>query len=234
MIEHLDKLIDSRNRNLWDELNLEFKFILEESPEPNYMSLIEDNIVIIKIYKNDLTPSSFTHELLHVYLRSKKVYIQNELLKIVTESPELGKLFSLQLVEHIGNSLEHFIMLPIFLEMGFTDKEFLSDFNEIKMTDTFFEAIKSRYRVKGIYDREAVDVFIGKFFAMKNCNNKKFKYFKHHMSMQKLDKEMYKLLHDFWSDWETFDFLDPEDSYSGILEYFVTDLKKWLSNKTLI
>jgi hypothetical protein len=234
MTEHLDKLIDSRNKNLWDELNLQFEFILEESPEPNYMSLIEDNTAIIKIYKNDLSPSSFTHELLHVYLRSKKVFIQNELLKIVTESPELRTLFSLELVEHIGNCLEHFIMLPIFLKMGFTDKEFLSDFNETKMTTTFFEAIKSRYRTKEAYDREAVDVYIGKFFAMKSCNNKKFKYFEHYMSMQKLDKKMYKLLYDFWSDWETFDFLDPEDSYSGILEYFVTDLKTWLSNKTLV
>jgi hypothetical protein len=234
MIEHLDKLIDSRNKELWEELNKEYTFILEESPETNYMSLVEEKTAIIRIYKHDLSPGAFTHELLHVYLKSKKVLIQNDLLKAVKESEELASLFSFELIEHIGNCLEHFIMRPIFLKLGFSEKDFLGDFNDVKMTEPIFDAIKSRYRINGVYDREAVDVFIGKFFAMKGCNNKAFKYFKYYMSMQKLDKKMYKLLYDFWSDWETFDFLDIKDSYDGILEYFLNDLKEWLSTRTLI
>jgi hypothetical protein len=234
MIEHIDKLINSRNMDLWLELNKEYDFILEESPEPNYMSRVEDKKATIRIYQNDLTPSPFTHELLHVFLKSKNVLIQYELFEAVKGSDELKTIISFELIEHIGNSLEHSLILPIFLKMGFEKEDFLSDFKEKKMTDKELKVLKSNFKINRVYRKESVDFFIGKFFAMKSCNNKAFKYYKYFVALEKLDCKLYKLLHEFWEDWLTFDFTNPNDTYEVILENFLLDINHWLSNKTII
>jgi len=233
MEKYLNKLIDNRNTKLWNELNEKYEFILLKSPEPNYMSNLDGEIATICIYEKDINPAHFTHELLHIFLKSKGVQIINDFYEIIENSPEIHYFFSTELKSHITNCLEHNLMLPIYLSLRFENHYFISDYTDRKMNNKLMSALQERYKVNGIYDSEAIDFYIGKFFAMKTCNNKSFNYSKYYNSFIKLDKKLFKLLTDFWNDWKTYNINDSNDNYDDILDYFIKDLKDWNNNKNI-
>ena len=68
--------------------------------------------------KNRICADSFTHELLHIYLRSKGVFIGARLKRKLQSSKTLSIIYSEPLLEHLGNCLDHIKMLPIYLELG--------------------------------------------------------------------------------------------------------------------
>lgn len=233
MKEHLDILIDDKNIDLWNELNEVYKIELISSPEQNYISKVSGNTATISIFENDLSSTSFTHELLHLYLKSKNVKITEDFYNAVEKSEKINTLFSNGLKEHITTCLEQTLMLPIFLQMGYENRLFTNDFNEPKMNKKMLDLLLKRYKKNGVYDREAVDFYIGTFFAMRSCNNMAFKYHKYYMAFQKLDRGLYDLLSEFWLDWKTFDVEDPDDHYDKILQYFIEDINGWVTKKII-
>ena len=233
MKEHLDILIDDKNIDLWNELNEIYKIELVSSPEQNYFSEVSDKTATISIYEENLSSTSFTHELLNIYLRSKNVKITEDFYNSVEKSEKINRLFSDGLKDHVAYCLELELKRPFFLEMGYENRLLTDDFNEPKMNKKMLDVLFKRYKNKDVYDREAVDFFIGTFFAMKSCNNEAFKYHKHFIAFQDLDKELYTLLTEFWLDWKTFDIEDTEDSYDKILQYFIEDINGWVSKKTI-
>lgn len=233
MREHLTTLIDDKNIDLWNELSEIYEIELIASTEQNYISKVSDNIATICIYENDLSSTSFTHELLHIYLKSKNVKIVEDFYNAVENSEKINTLFSDGLKEHVTCCLEHELMLPIFLEMGYKNQLFINDFNKPKMNKKMLEILLKRYRKNSVYDREAVDFYIGTFFAMKSCNNHSFKYHKYYIAFQELDKNLYELLNEFWLDWKTYDFEDKDDAYDKILQYFIEDINGWVSEKII-
>lgn len=233
MIEHLTILIDDKNIDLWNELNGIYEIELIASPEPNYMSKVSGKTATIFIYEEDLSSTSFTHELLHIYLKSKNVKIVEDFYTALEKSEKINSLFSNGLKEHVTACLEHELMLSIFLKMGYKNRLFVRDFNEPKMNKKMLDILLKRFKNKGVYDREAVDFYIGTFFAMRSCNNKSFNYHKYYIAFQKLDKRLYVLLSEFWLDWKTYDFEDAEDEYGKILSYFFEDFNSWISEKNI-
>ena len=233
MKKHLTILIDNKNTDLWNEISEIYKIELIASPEQNYMSKVSGNSATIYIDENDLSSASFTHELLHIYLKSKNVKIVEDFNKVLETSEPINSLFSSGLKEHVTSCLEHELMRPLFLEMGYENRLFMSDFNEPKMNKKMLGVLLERYKNNGVYDREAVDFYIGTFLAMKSCNNKSFNYHKYFIAFQELDKGLYTLLWDFWLDWKTYDFKDVDDTYDKILEFFMVDLNGWISEKTI-
>lgn len=233
MKEHLNILIDDKNTDLWNKLSDIYEIDLIASQEQNYMSKVSGNIAIIGIYENDLSSASFTHELLHIYLKSKNVRIVEDFYKALESSEKINNLFSQGLKEHVTSCLEHELMLPLFLKMGYENRFFMNDFSEPKMNKKMLGILLERYKNNEVYDREAVDFFIGTFFAMKSCNNKSFNYHKYFIAFQKLDKGLYDLLSDFWLDWKTYKFEDVDDTYDKILEFFIVDLNGWVSDKKI-
>jgi len=233
MKEHLTVLIDDKNTDLWNELRETYEIELISSPEQNYMSKISGKTATIGIYENDLSSASFTHELLHLYLKSKNVKIEEDFNGALETSKKINSLFSSGLKEHVTSCLEHVLMRPLFLEMGYENRLFTSEFNEPKMNKKMLGVLLERYINNDVYDREAVDFYIGTFFAMKSCNNKSFNYHKYIIAFQKLDEGLYSVLSEFWLDWKTYDFKDADDSYDKILEYFMEDLNGWISEKNI-
>ena len=233
MKAHLTQLIDDKNNNLWDDLNDSYKIELIASTEENYSSKVSGNVATISINENDLNSISFTHQLIYLYLKSKNVKIAEDFYTSIEKSENINRLFSDGLKEHIAYCLEFELMLPIFLEMGYENRLITSDFNEPKMNKKMLEVLLKRYQHKGVYNREAIDFFIGTFFAMKSCTNTAFKYHKYYIAFQELDKELYTLLSEFWLDWQTFDMEDADDSYDKILQYFIEDLTSWVSKKNI-
>ncbi len=233
MKEHLTILIDDKNIDLWNALNEIYEIELIASLEQNYMSKVSGNIATIGIAENDLNSTSFTHELLHLFLRSKNVNIVEDFYNALGKSESIKTLFSDGLKEHVAYCLELELMLPIFLKMGYENRLLTNDFHEPKMNRKMLDILLKRYTNNGAFDREAVDFFIGTFFAMKSCNNPAFKYHKYFIAFQELDKELYTLLSEFWLDWKTYDIEDSEDSYDKIIQYFIEDITGWVSEKNI-
>ena len=234
MSKYLKSILDERNTELWNILNSSQQIILESSFEPNFITNFKEDKITIYVDENSLNPADFTHELLHIKLKSNGRNVSKDLNEKIGENDRLFYLFSTALKDHIGNCLEHIKMLPIFIGLGFKNSEFLSDYNSKKMSSGQMQEIKIRYRESGIYDREAVDSFIGLFFAMKADNNRMNKYDILYKNLAKLDKKLYKLLIDFWEDWISFDYNDEKDNYDDIIQYFIEDLNVWIENKTVV
>ena len=233
MTEHLTILIDEKNNDLWSELNSIYEIELIASTEQHYILKVSDNKATIGIDENDLSATSFTHELLHLYLKSKNVKIVEDFYTATENSETINKLFSDGLKEHVTMCLEHELMLPLFLKMGYENRFFTSDFHQPKMNKKMLCILLKRYQKNDIYDREAIDFYIGTFFAMKSCNNTSFKYHKYYIAFQELDNELYELLSEFWLDWKTFDIEDADDDYDKILQYFFEDITGWVSGKNI-
>tara|TARA_B100000809_G_scaffold152662_1_gene150019 strand:+ start:3095 stop:3799 length:705 start_codon:yes stop_codon:yes gene_type:complete len=233
MKKHLNILVDDKNTDLWNELNELYEIELIASTEQNYMSKVSGKTATISIYEKDLSSASFSHELLHIYLKSKNVKIAEDFNNALKNSERINSLFSTGLKEHVTNCLEHNLMLPLFLKMGYEKRLFQSDFNEPKMNKKMLAILLERYKNDAVYDREALDFFIGTFLAMRSCKNKSFNYHKYYIAFQKLDKGLYDLLSEFWLDWKTYDFEDVDDDYDKILEFFIIDLNDWVSEKTI-
>jgi hypothetical protein len=233
MKEHLTLLIDDKNIDLWNDLSNMYEIELIASPEENYISKVSGKSVTIGIYEGDLNATSFTNQLLNIYLKSKNVKILEDFYTALEKSENINTLFSDGLKEHVTYCLKLELTRPLFLKMGYENQLITSDFNEPKMNKKMLEVLFKRYKNKDVYDREAVDFFIGTFFAMKSCNNPAFKYHKYYIAFQELDKELYTSLSEFWLDWKTYDMEDPEDSYDKILQYFIEDLTGWISKKSI-
>ena len=113
------------------------------------------------------------------------------------------------------------------------NKDFIKDYGERKMNNRLLTKLQSAFKHKHIYSRDAIDFYIGKFFAMKSCNNKNFKYDKYYEQLKKLDSQLFALLDNFWEDLLTFDINDAGDSYDEILNFFINDITNWMRNKTI-
>ena len=67
------KLIDKRNETLWNEIVSKCQFDVQASANAEYACYSKSDAVIFFVPLNNYCPDSFTHELLHVYIRLKEV-----------------------------------------------------------------------------------------------------------------------------------------------------------------
>lgn len=173
-------LIDNRNLELWNSLRMVHDIEIRKEKRPDYLAFSKNGKTIIFVPFDNVDPASFTHELLHIYLRTKKVFIGGGLTVSIKESEKLSRIFSDNLIDHIGNCLDHIKMLPEFLTLGFSENDFLSDYSVNKLTDEEIFKIKKHYTTtilfKKVYDAAAVDFFIGKYFAASSFPNKSYDY----------------------------------------------------------
>jgi len=121
-------LIDNRNLELWNSLLTIQDIEIRREKRPDYLAFSKSGKTIIYVPIDYLDTASFTHELLHIYLRTKEVFIGGRLTLSIKESEKLSKIFSDNLIDHFGNCLDHIKMLPEFLNLGYNERDFLSDF----------------------------------------------------------------------------------------------------------
>jgi hypothetical protein len=139
------RLIDFRNIDLWNTLSKEREIKIQREKVNNYSAFSKDNKTTIYVPLDNEDPASFTHELLHVFLRTKDVYIGAGLQISIKDSKVLSKIFSDKLIEHIGNCLDHIKMYPEFVKLGYNPEEFLSDYSENKLTNDEIFNIKKHF-----------------------------------------------------------------------------------------
>lgn len=232
----INKLVDERNQYLWKNIKQHYKITIVYSETDEYGNFPINNKSTISVAKNNLNPDSFTHELLHIYMRLHEIYIGGGITNIISSSNIMSLIFSENLLDHFGNSLDHIKMLPIYLAMGFNKEKFLHDYYEQKCTNEDISLMKKNYKIGKIYNSQAIDYYIGKYLAIMADPNDSFNYLPYLQKLKKIDSNLYLVLDKLIKDWNDFQ-IDEEDSalndYHSILFDFYDGLKKWITNKRI-
>jgi hypothetical protein len=231
-----DLILDSRNKELWNDLNNYFEIVLFLHDKP--FSEMFSKHKKVQIYVNkDINSASFTHELLHLWIEQKGIYLGSSFRLLVKENKKLNRVFSDNLLMHIGNTCDHVKMFPKFISLGFNSNEFLYDNDIHKCSESDILTIEKKFKFLWKYRAKAIDAFIGKFFAVSADNNLAFDYSNCQKRLEKLDFELFKLLNNFWNQWLNYD-LDKEDgvyiSYHQIVFDFFDSFERWIKDKKLI
>lgn len=227
-------LIDDRNEDLWEEMNQAYSIEVKEAEEPGYLSSIDGKDVRIEVDMDNLNPHSFTHELLHLYLKTKEVLISRDLKDSVDQTKSLSAVFSDSLKELLGNCLEHSKMLPLYLDRGYKNELFVRDYDQKIMNEEELQELQESYLRNGMYSRDAIDKYIGRFFSMKTSNNPQYNYNYYYLGLEKIDLHLYRCLERFWEEWQTFKVGDPREEYQAMLKRLMENLLNWKQDKTLV
>ncbi len=227
----MKELIDYRNSTLWDEINSKYNVTFHDSHD-NYGVYSINNDVTFYINKSNLCIDSFTHEMLHVYFRLQECYISSSLKVQISQSKILSSIFSEKLIEHIGNCLEHIKMLPLFLEMGFDRTKFIVDYYDNKCSDTEVIEIKQNFKICNNFSFQAIDLFIGKIFAMAADPNNTINYSTQYKNLSKIDLMLYQINMQMISHWTSINLEDKDilnDDYNTVVWKYYENLKRWIT-----
>jgi len=236
----IDELLDYRNKHLWENLINVCDINIDVGDYNNYGVFSKGETHLIYIPKNQLCISSFTHELLHIYLETKSIRIGNLMLIYIKEKKLAKIVLTEGLLEHIGNCLAHIKMLPIFEQMGFDKSEFLSDYNVNKLEAKEIKDLKGNFKKKTwygrtYYDKTNIDLYIGKFFAANACPNSNYNYTDGLSELKLINSGLYGILNEFLFKWINFDIKKIDDAiqfadYSLMQFEFVDSLENWFKN----
>ncbi|MFD2871980.1 hypothetical protein ACFS5N_05840 [Mucilaginibacter ximonensis] len=230
----LNQLIDDRNRPLWNTLNQHFKIDIQSSVNNEYHCYSINDTATIYVVPYDLSADSFTHELLHVYLRYRRVFMGAAFTNTVNSSTTLKRLLNVRLVEHVGNCLDHIKMHEQYEVMGFDPAKFILDFTLHKCSSSELRDLRKYYKQNGMYNSQAISLYFGKFFAMCADFNPAFDYEKCFEALDKLDPQLFAILDQLVSDWEGFDIEDDDilrSDYHTMLTNFYESMKRWMTGK---
>jgi hypothetical protein len=229
----MEGLIDSRNSELWRTLNNCCQIEIQIGNCTNYDLSSKGELSIIYVPENNYDPAFFTHELLHIYLRTRQVFIGSGITSI-KENSLLSKIFSGELIEHIGNCLDHIKMYPLFIEMGYPSEKFTIDFSIDKLNQQEQNLISTflycRKPCKKIYNSKVIDFYIGKFFAVIACPNRQFDYSEKLSRLKEIEKDLYLILEKFSNAWINYNIEDRDPltgGYQIFLYDFINSLEKW-------
>lgn len=227
----MEALLDSRNRQLWDQLNAKYNIEVLPADNNEYSVFSKENDITFRYVPTNLCTASFTHEMLHVYLRLQGCFVGAGLKNTIQSSRILSRIMSFELLEHIGNSLDHLKMLPMYLEMGYEREKFIMDYHVHKGSPESIKNIERYYRVGKKLEPTAVDSFIGKIFSILADPNDSFNYSKELERLKKIDPLLFQINVKMLNHWSRIPFENAplHDNYHSMLFQYYDDLKVWLS-----
>lgn len=237
---YLKGLIDSRNVHLWNTLCKSCEIDIQREKRNDYSAFSINRKTTIHVPEDKSDPASFTHELLHIYLRTKEVFIGSGFTLLIKESKILSKIFSDNLIDHVGNCIDHIKMFPEFIKLGYDAEKFISDYSINKLTHEELTRIKQHFITKKlfkkIYRAKIIDLYIGKYFAVKACPNSNYNYDASLAGLKQIDQDLYLVLENFSTSWTNFDIEDKDPitgNYHTFLYDFIDSLEKWTNGKTI-
>lgn len=230
------ELIDERNQKLWNEIRETHHVEFNYSSRVEYSCYSEGTNITFFVNSDNLCKDSFTHEMLHVYLRIKGFYFGGSITNLFAGHRLLSTTISEELIEHIGNCLDHIKMLPIYLDMGFEREKFLLDYDLYKCTQEEINLFKKFYRTGNKINIQAVDSYIGRLVSILADPNEKFNYSKDLENLKKIDPLLFQIVerlinHTKEIRVENREFL--EDDYLTVTGNFYENLKKWIAHNKL-
>lgn len=231
------ELIDYRNESLWIELQGRYKIAFEQSDNAEYGCFSKNDNITFFIVPDNLCKDSFTHEMLHVYLRMNDCYIGAGLKRTINQSKILSAIMSDKLIEHMGNCLDHIKMLPIYLKMGFKREKFLFDYDIHKCPNDVLFTLKTNYWQGTRINPKAVDLYIGKLFAILADPNDSFDYSVQSNTLKKIDPMLYQITLDMIEYWNKIKIENRQiidDDYHSVLFEYYDNMKKWITKNRII
>ena len=86
-------LIDNRNKELWESLNKTHDCSISFVNHTNeYGCFTKGKTAVIYVPESNKQPDSFTHELLHIFLKQKEVFIGGGLKRSIASSNTLNNI----------------------------------------------------------------------------------------------------------------------------------------------
>jgi hypothetical protein len=236
MTNKIEKYITNRNEWLLPEVKKKYKelnFIFTK--EAHARVLYQGEKATIYLPEDSFSEECITHELLHLYIETKENIVYCLLMGLIRENANLKLIFSNDLIEHMTNCLHHIKMLPIFIQMGYDKANFLADSFLNKCEIDFAKRIKRRFKFLGKYNKTAIDIYIGKYFAMKT-DVSEIDYSRQLNIMFETDKALYTILQNFWTKWLSFNIYSTDtidywsDNFAG---EFIDSLEVWIKEKKI-
>lgn len=233
----INSLLDSKNQMLFSGLQTKLKIDVEYHMRSWYANFSQNGDHVIYVpYGQTPDPAAFAHELLHIDFSLRGMEIPAGIRLMIFGRP-FSMCFTDELVEHISNCLNHIKMLPDFLQLGYKSNEFVSDFHTDKLTaqDVADVALNYRDPVTGVYNSEAVNIYIGKYFAARTCANTGFNYVQNLKALNNIDPDLFWVLEQFYTQWNAYNkttapiYITPH----SIVFDFVENLEQWSTGKSI-
>ncbi|MES2373429.1 MAG: hypothetical protein V4557_12665 [Bacteroidota bacterium] len=236
MIEGFPGLIDRKNEAIWKEISARYNIKVASVSSDEHSVFSKGDDINFFVPHGASNPDTFTHEILHVYLRSKGILIGANLTKTIAGSQVMSRLLTPGLVEQVGNILDHIKMYPIYEQMGCDPEKFILDYHKYKCEPNEMKLIQQHFKVKGSYNSIAVDAFIGRYFSIKGDFNKNFDYSDCLKKLEKIDGKLFEVLELFHDEWVDFDINedDPDYTYKHVVSNFYDDMKEWITGKEFL
>ncbi len=134
-------LIDHRNEQLWKDLISKYTISVNDGYNFYKLDFIENDKAVCILVDKNYTISLFTHELLHLELRSYNI---NSLLgfnDVLLPNGQLSNSLRGQCVGSICNNIEHILFFDDFIELGFNANQFVMDYDSSNYPETVFKTI---------------------------------------------------------------------------------------------
>jgi hypothetical protein len=229
-MNNINQFIDERNSELLNSLNSKFSIKIEQSKSREYSCFTQNSEAIIYIDENNICKDSFTHELLHIYLKDKEFFLGASLKLTIAQSRILSRIFSEKLIEHLGNCLDHLKMFEIYKGLGFSQEKFILDYFEYKCTESDIKFLSRNYKIGNKINNNTVDFYIGKLVAIFCDLNIENDYQKHLTILEKLDTKLYSIVEKLIEETKAYN-LNNENifiSYRDIANDFYSNLITWI------
>ena len=230
-------LIDNRNKELWESLNKTHDCSISFVNHTNeYGCFTKGKTAVIYVPESNKQPDSFTHELLHIFLKQKEVFIGGGLKRSIASSNTLNNIYSEALLDHMGNCFDHIKMLPLYLELGFSRESFLLDFEQDKCKESEIKALKKKFKIGLSYNSKAIDFFIGKIFAIKACPNEKIDYELKLEKLKMINKSLFEINNNVIENWKKVDIEDDDImayNYNDVIIEYTNEMEEWAKNRRI-
>ena len=228
----IEGLLDSRNKDLFSDISQVIRINIELIHNTDvYTCYSEQYASTIFVPASNISSSAFTHELLHLYLRSKGVFIGARLTRKLSSSANLSSIYTPLLLDHISNSLDHMKMLPIFLSLGYDDHEFIIDYYEDKCPMSEIKLLEKEWTIPPL--KNHLEFYLEKYFAIQACPNPKLEYLEQLKTLEQLEPNLFKINQELIQNWQRMSLQEdsePEKKYIDIGEEYIVKIKKWHQN----
>jgi hypothetical protein len=234
----LNKLLDAKNKELFDFVSTRVPISVCYGTENNYGVFQRNNKAVIYIPKDNYSPDSFAHELLHVLLSTYGVNIGASIKLQKNESKHLSLVISDTLADHITNVLEHRKMFPRYIALGYDRMNFLSDASSPVLTNEEVSQLRMMFKTGRFFHQRinpaAVDFFIGKYLAAKGACIGVFDYSLLLSEMKRIEPGLCAIIDTLLSRWDLYDETKEgdiaSDSYICIAYDFLNDIGEWVKH----
>lgn len=228
----MNNLFDDSTSGLWCELCKKYHIEIRDSQEiysaiqiyPK--KIFKKQKVTILLNGRSLCSSDLAHELLHLKLNYLGIDVYEIMTKEVRKLHKVQYVFDNSLRNNISNFLEHKLIFPEFLRMGYQKNDFLSDINTPPVD--FIKIFTIQNQLNSFDEKYyGVKNFLGIYFSLM-CSFHPPEIYKEHLNLLKaIEPELGNILDDFFFQWNLLTINDQSKKFKSLLKSFLNKFSNW-------